>query len=74
MEENSLVKDINVLEPKKKEYTKEEIAMLKEIRRKQNIARMRALANEPKQSKIGRNDPCPCGSGKKYKNCCGKNQ
>ena len=24
--------------------------------------------------KIGRNDPCPCGSGKKYKNCCGRNQ
>ena len=24
--------------------------------------------------KIGRNDPCPCGSGKKYKNCCGKNE
>ncbi|WP_321479860.1 SEC-C metal-binding domain-containing protein [uncultured Bacteroides sp.] len=23
--------------------------------------------------KIGRNDPCPCGSGKKYKHCCGKN-
>jgi preprotein translocase subunit SecA len=23
--------------------------------------------------KIGRNDPCPCGSGKKYKKCCGKN-
>lgn len=23
-------------------------------------------------SKVGRNDPCPCGSGKKYKNCCGK--
>ncbi|MBO5028203.1 MAG: SEC-C domain-containing protein [Muribaculaceae bacterium] len=22
--------------------------------------------------KSGRNDPCPCGSGKKYKNCCGK--
>ncbi|HNI57821.1 MAG TPA: SEC-C metal-binding domain-containing protein [Elusimicrobiota bacterium] len=21
---------------------------------------------------IGRNDPCPCGSGKKYKKCCGK--
>ena len=26
-----------------------------------------------KQS-IGRNDPCPCGSGKKYKNCCGKDK
>ncbi len=25
------------------------------------------------EEKIGRNDPCPCGSGKKYKNCCGKN-
>ena len=24
--------------------------------------------------KVGRNDPCPCGSGKKYKNCCGKGQ
>ncbi len=26
-----------------------------------------------KDKKIGRNDPCPCGSGKKYKFCCGKN-
>ncbi len=26
-----------------------------------------------KEQKIGRNDPCPCGSGKKYKNCCGRN-
>ena len=25
-----------------------------------------------KDNKIGRNDPCPCGSGKKFKNCCGK--
>ena len=25
-----------------------------------------------KKEKIGRNDPCPCGSGKKYKQCCGK--
>ncbi|MFC2286303.1 MAG: preprotein translocase subunit SecA [Selenomonas sp.] len=26
------------------------------------------------KSDIGRNDPCPCGSGKKYKNCCGRNK
>ena len=26
-----------------------------------------------KEKKIGRNDPCPCGSGKKYKHCCGRN-
>jgi Preprotein translocase subunit SecA (ATPase, RNA helicase) len=25
------------------------------------------------KKKVGRNDPCPCGSGKKYKDCCGKN-
>ncbi len=39
-----------------------------------------ANSNQPKNrepakrdsSKVGRNDPCPCGSGKKYKNCCGK--
>ena len=30
----------------------------------------RTVRNE--EPKIGRNDPCPCGSGKKYKNCCGK--
>ncbi len=30
--------------------------------------------NVPKtSSKVGRNEPCPCGSGKKYKNCCGAN-
>jgi hypothetical protein len=26
----------------------------------------------PKKKKVGRNDPCPCGSGRKYKHCCGK--
>ena len=31
----------------------------------------RTVVNEG--PKVGRNDPCPCGSGKKYKNCCGKN-
>ena len=29
--------------------------------------------SEP-EVKVGRNDPCPCGSGKKYKKCCGKNK
>ncbi|MBQ7225236.1 MAG: SEC-C domain-containing protein [Clostridia bacterium] len=26
------------------------------------------------EQKVGRNEPCPCGSGKKYKKCCGANQ
>lgn len=29
-----------------------------------------AQRGEPPHMKVGRNDPCPCGSGKKYKNCC----
>lgn len=43
------------------------------------LAQLRALYNRrPKQlvrkhAKVGRNDPCPCGSGKKFKNCCMKN-
>ena len=43
--------------------------------------RMAEIAKEYKQSrtvrretpKVGRNEPCPCGSGKKYKHCCGRN-
>jgi hypothetical protein len=31
-------------------------------------------ANKSAGGKVGRNDPCPCGSGKKYKHCCGKNR
>ena len=30
------------------------------------------ISNQVAKKKIGRNDPCPCGSGKKYKHCCGK--
>ncbi len=33
--------------------------------------RSRTVVKDPK---IGRNDPCPCGSGKKYKKCCGRNE
>ena len=33
----------------------------------------REVNSMPKEKKVGRNDPCPCGSGKKYKQCCGKN-
>ncbi len=30
------------------------------------------IQNHAKSQKVGRNDPCPCGSGKKFKKCCGK--
>ncbi|MDD5561511.1 MAG: preprotein translocase subunit SecA [Candidatus Omnitrophica bacterium] len=41
----------------------------------EGIAAKQATASKPVQShqpKVGRNDPCPCGSGKKYKKCCSK--
>ena len=31
-----------------------------------------SVKRQAKSTKVGRNDPCPCGSGKKYKQCCGK--
>ena len=31
------------------------------------------VVNKDPNKSVGRNDPCPCGSGKKYKNCCGRN-
>ncbi len=55
-----------------------------EIRTNTNVERKQTLKgqasdgkekvkNTPKRTnKIGRNELCPCGSGKKYKNCCGK--
>jgi SWIM/SEC-C metal-binding protein len=40
----------------------------------EDIADLTRLLNPPKprivEKKIGRNEPCPCGSGKKFKNCC----
>ena len=42
----------------------------------EEIADLTRLLNptQPKiaEKKVGRNEPCPCGSGKKYKNCCGQ--
>jgi uncharacterized protein YecA (UPF0149 family) len=32
-----------------------------------------APTDKNKPGAVGRNQPCPCGSGKKYKHCCGKN-
>ena len=39
------------------------------------VAIMAGAKDKPqvKRAKVGRNEPCPCGSGKKYKNCCGRN-
>lgn len=46
--------------------------VLGEERRKEIAKEYRASKMFVKSEEIGRNDPCPCGSGKKYKKCCGK--
>ena len=38
------------------------------------VAMIKSRIPHIKGNKPGRNDPCPCGSGKKYKQCCGKNK
>ncbi|MBM3335726.1 SEC-C domain-containing protein [Candidatus Sumerlaeota bacterium] len=42
----------------------------------EDISDLERLLNSPAAAgsgrKVGRNDPCPCGSGKKYKKCCGR--
>jgi len=54
-----------------------------EVRKRQELSNITANGpSEPaperrqmvqaRSSKVGRNDPCPCGSGKKYKKCCGQ--
>ena len=42
-------------------------------RRKELYKERKSADTIVKGPKIGRNDPCPCGSGKKHKKCCGKN-
>ena len=48
-------------------------SILSEERRKELYKQQKASGTVRKEKKVFPNDPCPCGSGKKYKKCCGKN-
>ncbi|MDR2018130.1 MAG: preprotein translocase subunit SecA [Syntrophobacterales bacterium] len=59
------IKKMYAVQPAKEELTRDEPVMF--------MSRGGEQATfEDKEKKIGRNDPCPCGSGKKYKKCCGR--
>lgn len=83
LDENSqidLVIDFEKLYKKMVEYRAEHLYTLKqwdnifdETKQKALYAEQRNSRTVVKGKKIGRNDPCPCGSGKKYKKCCGAN-
>ncbi|HAU85308.1 MAG TPA: SEC-C domain-containing protein [Lachnospiraceae bacterium] len=47
-------------------------ALLTEERRKELYREQKKSGTVVKEKKVGRNEPCPCGSGKKYKFCCGR--
>ena len=50
----------------------EEREMRRRRKTQQQIQEQRHTPVERKERKVGRNESCPCGSGKKYKKCCGK--
>ena len=70
------VKAVFSLKPKRKE----QVVNVKMTNNVTNLMTNAAGEDTPKrkpvkaEKKIGRNDPCPCGSNKKYKNCCGRNK
>lgn len=82
------VEGYNLFDEMNAKIDKDVTVFLMKAEIKQNIVRKEAVkkeemhTNEDKETvakrkpirkkKIGRNDPCPCGSGKKYKNCCGR--
>ena len=62
-------------EVKREETAKITGAALQALNSLDNGEKMKVEEHKPVVNdgpKVGRNDPCPCGSGKKYKNCCGK--
>ena len=83
LDENSEVNidiDFEKLYKKMVEYRADHLYTLKqwdnifdETKQKALYAEQRNSRTVVKGKKIGRNDPCPCGSGKKYKKCCGAN-
>jgi len=67
--QHDMAHNIFHVEVKKKEEA-EPSPMAKAASRPANASQMQVSRTSGK--KVGRNDPCPCGSGKKYKHCCGK--
>ena len=65
------VKEEEVIVLKSDEIIKEAIDEMQQDKSKPRQPKGRPPVKEPvKEIKVGRNDPCPCGSGKKYKKCC----
>jgi len=69
------IKMLQIIQFKAAEEEAEALAEQREIKKRQDEMSMHlnhADAEHVIEKKVARNDPCPCGSGKKYKSCCGK--
>ena len=68
------VKMLQIIQFKSAEEEAEALVQQREIEKRQDEMNMHLSHDEsdPIGKRISRNDPCPCGSGKKYKSCCGK--
>lgn len=75
---NEMVNGIMTVELPNEELRRDMLAQFAEIKKEMLSVSSTEAKQSPtmqppiKQPKVGRNDPCPCGSGKKYKKCCGK--
>ncbi|RLE17707.1 MAG: preprotein translocase subunit SecA [Acidobacteria bacterium] len=76
--EDNIIKVLYWIQPPSEEQVREE---KRKAKAKQRRFRNAGGGDTPAvaqikrdKPKVGRNDPCPCGSGKKYKKCCGKNE
>ena len=63
---------LDFCEYKIENVSKEQLEIIIKYSNKIKEKRIDNYLVERKMKKIGRNEPCPCGSGKKYKQCCGK--
>ena len=64
-----LMMRVNIEKAPTREESKVEIVSMSAGGQTERVAKKPDVA----EKKPGRNEPCPCGSGKKYKNCCGRN-
>ena len=64
--------EVEAMEQQRREEA-ERLAQMQQLSHQDDdTAAAAALAEETGERKVGRNDPCPCGSGKKYKQCHGR--
>ncbi len=73
--EDTIIKRVFRIAPPTQEEREQRVKELESLKKKVVLSAPSTQSTKQplKKQKVGRNAPCPCGSGKKYKKCCGKN-